>query len=143
MESGMTHKINFGPLTLSLRLLRSVAPGPQSVGLSAAVATPYSTAKVEDLVCGYGDVVALRKRIRKFLSGSDDGVASLQVLMPLFDVAFLATRYEKVRIEVRLSSDVRFERHMFDFECSVEEVAAFARELDCALLSLALGDLKH
>ena len=123
---------------MSLRILRSLSPGPQSVILSATVNTPFSSAKVEDLVCGFSDLLALRIRLRRFLADSDDGVASLQALMPMFDVAFLATHYDAVRIEIRLSSDVRFERHMFDFESSVEEVDAFSRELDCALLSLAL-----
>ncbi len=59
-------------------------------------------------------------------------------LMPLFDLALTTTLKETVHTEIRLSSDVRFERHLYDFESTFAEVSQFARDFDYALLSLPL-----
>ena len=135
----MPYKLSLGPLQLSFQLLGRRSTGRESVALTAVVSTPYSSATVENLVCDYGDLVTFRSRLRQFVLRADEGVAAMHLLMPMFDLALIATLQETVRAEVRLSSDIRSERHMFDFESSFEEAAEFAHGLDYILVSLPLG----
>lgn len=133
----MAEQLTFGPLRLSFTLLKSPSPGRQPATLSAAVVTPYSSAAVENLLCDFGDLLAFRARLRKFIEQEDEGIAAMHVLMPMFDMAIIATLHGTARAEIRLSSNVRSERHMYDFECTIEEVHAFTERLDLALVSLS------
>ena len=108
------------------------------VALSATVATPFSSAIVENLVCDFGDLLAFRRKLRRFVQKLDEGVVAMHVLMPMFDLALIMTSHGSVRTEIRLSSEVRYERHMYDFESTLEEALDFARMLDHALVSLPL-----
>ena len=134
----MPQHVTLGPLQLSMTLLKRSIPGPESVSMTVVVSTPYSSATIENVLCELSDLINFRFRLHRFIQQTDEGVASMHVLMPMFDLAFTATLKNSVHTEIRMSSDFRFERHIYNFESTFEEVSRFVDEFTCSLVSLSL-----
>jgi len=61
------------------------------------------------------------------------------VLMPSFDITFISRTGERVMTDIRLSPDLRLERHMYDFDLTWTEVSRIAHDFDLLLVSLPLN----
>lgn len=131
-------RIILGPLSLDIAPLLPPRRKPASslFSLSASVASPFSSASVENLCIDLRDAVTFRRRLRRFLSREDEGAVALQFALPHFDISLASRFQDSVAAEIRISPDLRSERHTYEFESTFPEVSAFADAWDLALLSL-------
>jgi hypothetical protein len=140
----MNHEIAVGGLKLLFEPLKYSFPTSPKlrdpIAISATIKTPFSETTAEHLCIPFSDLVAFRNRIKKFLRKEDDGVVSLSVLMPSLDITFISRTGERVMADVRLSPDLRLERHMYDFELTWNEVIQIGRDFDLLLVSLPLNE---
>ncbi len=138
----MKHELTIAGLTLRFEpLVYSFPSSPRlrdPIAITATIKTPFSETTAEGLCIPFTELVAFRKRLMKFLRREDEGVVSLSVLMPSLDITFISRTGERVMSDIRLSPDLRLERHMYDFELTWNEVGQIGRNFDLLLVSLPL-----
>lgn len=140
----MNHEISIGGLKLSFEPLKYSFPTSPKlrdpIAITATIKTPFSEVSAERLCIPFSDLISFRNRIKKFLRREDDGIVSLSVLMPSLDITFISRTGERVMADIRISPDLRLERHMFDFELTWNEVALIGSDFDLLLISLPLNE---
>jgi len=139
----MNHEITIGGLRLCFEPMKysfpTAPPLRDPIAITAKIKTPFSETTVEHLCIPFSDLVNFRNKIKRFLRKEDDGVVSLSVLMPSFDITFISRTGERVMTDIRLSPDLRLERHMYDFDLTWTEVSRIAHDFDLLLVSLPLN----
>ena len=140
----MNHQITIGGLNLSFEPSKYSFPTSPKlrdpIAITAVIKTPFSETSAERLCISYSDLVTFRNKIQKFLRREDAGVVSLSVLMPSLDITFIFRTGGRILADIRVSPDLRLERHMYDFELTWNEVAQIARDFDLLLVSLPLHE---
>ena len=135
----MKHALSLGGLSLEAELLPSYIPRGGEVRdwvvLNVAVQTPYSRCVSEKLLLSLRDLLKFRGRLSEFLRRGKFRAVALETLMPSFDMMFTLRPGERVLLEVRLSPEIRLERHMYDFDLTLPEVESFSRALEAMILS--------
>lgn len=136
--------ITIGGLQLSFAPLKYSFPTAPKlrdpIAITAKVRTPFSETTAERLCIPFADLVIFRNKLKRFLRREDDGVVSLSVLMPSLDITFISRTGDRVMADIRLSPDLRLERHMYDFELTWNEVSRIGQEFDLLLVSLPLNE---
>ena len=140
----MNHEITIGGLRLSFEPMKYSFPTAPAlrdpIAITAKIQTPFSETTAEHLCIPFADLVTFRNKIKTFLRKEDDGVVSLSVLMPSLDITFISRTGERVMADIRLSPDLRLERHMYDFELTWNEVSRIGYDFDLLLVSLPLNE---
>ena len=140
----MNHEIAIGGLRLLFKPMKYSFPTAPAlrdpIAITAKIQTPFSETAAEHLCIPFSELVNFRNKIKKFLRKEDDGVVSLSVLMPSFDITFISRTGGRVMADIRLSPDLRLERHMYDFELTWNEVSRIGYDFDLLLVSLPLNE---
>ena len=135
----MEHSLAIGGLRLGIELCPSFIPRNETtrdwVHLSPRITTPYSRSSADKLLLSLPDLLSFRKRLYRFLREGEFKAIAMQSLMPSFDMIFTLRPGKRILLEVRLSPEIRLERHMYDFDVTCSEVECFCRSLDTAILS--------
>ena len=139
----MNHVITIGGLQLLFEPLKYSFPTAPKlrdpIAITAKVKTPFSETTAEHLCIPFADLVIFRNKLKRFLQRDDEGVVSLNVLMPSLDITFISRAGDRVMADIRLSPDLRLERHMFDFDLTWNEVSQIGKDFDLLLVSLPLN----
>lgn len=140
----MTQQITIGGLQLSFEKMNYSFPTAPKlldpISITAKIKTPFSETTSEGLCIPFAELVSFRNRLKKFLRREDEGIVSLSVLMPSLDITFISRTGDRIMADIRLSPDLRLERHMYDFELTWNEVSQIGFEFDLLLLSLPLTE---
>jgi hypothetical protein len=140
----MNASITFGLFNLQLVLLQQPFQKRSlkaMLGVKATVTSAFSEVTADNLCLELQDFLAFRKRLHKFIQGKDSSVG-WHTLMPMFDLSLTSPYEDYVHAEVRISPNIRGERHFYDFDTTIPDVREFSRCIDVALLDITLKDIQ-
>ncbi len=136
----MKHAIRIAGLVIELELWPSFIPqrGPVQdwIKMDSSVKTPYSEYHLENLLLPLKEWIAFRNRLKELIAGNLHKGISMNSSMPSFGIIITSRISERFLLEVQLSSDVRLERHVYNFEVSRTEIEQFMKSVEYSILSL-------